>query len=82
MPIYFDDQVTIFLTNNPTFHEHTKHIKIDCHAIRHQIFDGFIITPHVGSSYRLANILTKGLSMASFDFISCKLGLFDLCTLA
>ena len=54
------------------------HIEIDCHAIRHLVLDGFITTPYVGSSHQLAEILTKGLSTASYDSISYKLGLFDL----
>ena len=82
MPMYCDNQDVIFLANNLTFHERTKHIKIDCHAIPHWVLDGFITTPYVGSSHQLAGILTKGLSMASQDSISRKMGLFDLYALA
>ena len=78
MPMYCDNQAAIFLANNPTFHERIKHIKIDYHAIRHRVLDGFITTPYVDSSHQLADILIKGLSMASYDSISCKLDLFDL----
>ena len=78
MPIYCDNQAAIFLANNLTFHECTKHIKIDYHAIRHWVLDGFITTPYVGSSDQLMDILTKGLNKASYDSISRKLGLFDL----
>ena len=78
MLMYCDNQAAIFLANNPTFHECTKHLDIDCHAILHGVLDWFITTRYVSSSHHVADILTKGLSMASYDFISHKLGLFDL----
>ena len=78
MPMYYGNQAAIFLANNPTFHECTKHTEIDCYAICHWVLDRLITTPHIGSFHQLAAILRKGLSKASYDSISCKLGLFDL----
>ena len=32
-PMYYDDQVIIFMASNPTFYEWTKYIEHDCHNI-------------------------------------------------
>lgn len=35
--VYCDNKSAIYLAHNPTFHERTKHIEIDCHVIREKI---------------------------------------------
>ena len=73
-----DNETNIFLANNPSFHEGTKHIEIDCHVIRHHIID---VLSHMSALLIImADILTKGLSIASYDTFSCKLGMFNIST--
>ncbi|CAA6674127.1 unnamed protein product [Spirodela intermedia] len=49
MPIYYDNQMVIFIANNPTFYLRTMYIEIVCHVIYHRLSDEFICTPQVAS---------------------------------
>lgn len=76
--VYCDNASTIYLAHNPTFHEHTKHIEIDCHVIREKIQKGTIHLLPVPSSSQLADAFTKPLHVTSFQSFIFKLGLCNL----
>ena len=40
MPMYCDNQAAIYIVNNPTFHERTKHIEVDYHCVREMVMNG------------------------------------------
>lgn len=76
--IYCDNKSAIYLAHNPTFHERTKHIEIDCHVIREKIQSKLIHLLPVSSTSQIADIFTKPLHSTSFQGLVFKLGLCDI----
>ena len=78
IPMYSDNQATIFVMSNPSFYECTKHIKIDYHAIHDRALVKLSDIVHVSTSRKIVDIFSKGLGVPLFDLITHKLNLFDL----
>ena len=47
--LHFDNRSAIQIGHNDVFHEHTKHIKIDCHFVRHHLLQGTLTLQSVSS---------------------------------
>ena len=79
-PLHADNTSAIQIATNPIFHEHTKHIEVDCHSIRDILESWVISLPHISSDLQVSNVFTKALTRQRHQFLVGKLLLVDLPT--
>ncbi|XP_070014714.1 uncharacterized protein [Nicotiana sylvestris] len=77
-PIYNDSKLALHIAANHVFHEHTKHIDIDCHFICKKIQQGLVSTFYCATIEQEADILTKGLGRLQHSYLMSKLGLLNV----
>lgn len=61
--LFYDNKPTIQMLKNPTHHERTKHIDINCHFVRDQ---GRVQSLYTESRLQLADLFTKALWATMF----------------
>jgi hypothetical protein len=72
--IYCDNQSCIKLSENPVFHDRSKHIEIRYHFIRDYVQRGAVELQYISTEEQVVDILTKALNMGKFVFFRDKLG--------
>ncbi|KAB2636404.1 hypothetical protein D8674_026938 [Pyrus ussuriensis x Pyrus communis] len=71
--LWCDNVSTISLASNPVFHAHTKHVEIDYHYIRELVLAKLLQVQYLNTQYQVADIHTKSLSKAWFQYLHSKL---------
>ena len=72
--IYCDNQSCIKLTENPMFHDKSKHIEIKYHYNRDKVQRGAVKLQFVPTEEQVVDVLTKPLSCMKFEYFRDKLG--------
>jgi hypothetical protein len=75
--IHCDNQSCIKLSENPVFHDRSKHIEIRYHFIRDRVLKGAVKLQYIPTDEQLADILTKPLVKGKFVFFRDKLGVVE-----
>ena len=75
--IYCDNQSCIKLSENPVFHDRSKHIDIRYHHIRNYVVKRIMMLQYVSTEEQDADISTKALSKCKFEFHRDKIGVID-----
>lgn len=75
--ILCDNQNCIKLSENPIFHDRSKHIDISGHFIKHYVQRGAVQLQHTPTGERVAEILTKALGRTKFVYFREKMGMIE-----
>ena len=71
--IYCENQSSVKLSENPVFHDKSKHIEIKYHYIRDMVQRGVVKLQYVVMDEQIADVLTKPLARVKLEYFREKL---------
>ena len=80
--INYDNQSCVKLSENPMFHDRSKHIEIKYHYVRDMVQRRAVSLRYIPIDEQTADVLTKPLSKTKFEYFREKLGLVENAPLA
>jgi hypothetical protein len=80
--IHCDNQSCVKLSENPVFHDKSKHIEIKYHYIRGMVQRKAVHVQYLPTHEQIANIFTKPLARTKFEYFCERLGLVENASLA
>jgi hypothetical protein len=75
IPLFSDSKSAIAITNNPVFHERSKHVALKFHFSRHLQADGRMKIQYIHTDRQVADVLTKPLFGPKLKWSRDNLGL-------
>jgi hypothetical protein len=75
--IHCDKQSCIKLSENPVFHDRSKHIEMRYHYVRDMVQKNILSIQYVLMAEQTVDILTKPLSLTKFVYFRNKLGVAE-----
>ena len=76
--IYCDNQSYVKLSENPVFHDKSKHIEIKYHYTRDMVQRGPVKLQYVATDEQIADVLTKPLAKVKFEYFRENLGFLQI----
>ena len=76
--IHCDNQSCVKLSENPMFHDKSKHIEIKYHYIRDMVQRGVVKVQYVATEEQIADVLTKPLARLKYEYFRERLGVLQI----